>query len=49
MTPEKLRDIIQYLTDNAGDLPSLLDITDADMALMYLRHLERHLYGKAKS
>lgn len=46
MTPEKLADMIQYLQDNAGDLPSLPDISDADMALMYLRHLERHLYGK---
>lgn len=48
MTPEKLADMIQYLVDNAGDLPSLPDITDADMALMYLRHLERHLYPKCR-
>lgn len=32
-----------WLTEHAGDLPSLPDVSDADMALMYLRHLRRHL------
>lgn len=32
-----------WLVRYAGELPSLLDVSDADMALMYLRHLRRHL------
>lgn len=40
---EKLNEIIEWLEDNAGDLPTLIDTADADMALMYLRHLKRHL------
>lgn len=40
---EKLNEIIKWLEENAGDLPTIPDIADADMALMYLRHLKRHL------
>lgn len=42
---EKLAEIIAWLEHNAGDFPTLPDIADADMALMYLRHLQRHLNG----
>lgn len=41
--PDKIAEIITWLEDNAGDLPTLADISDADMALMYLRHIKRHL------
>jgi hypothetical protein len=43
MTPEKLAEMIKYLEDNAGNLPTLGDMADADMALMYLRHVEKNL------
>lgn len=32
-----------WLREHAEDMPSLPDVSDADMALMYLRHLRRHL------
>lgn len=38
--------IILWLEENATRLPSLPDISDADMALMYLRHIEKHLEKK---
>ena len=40
---EKLAEIITWLENNAGELPTLADISDADMALMYLRHVAKHL------
>lgn len=39
----QLGELIGWLECNAANLPSLPDVTDADMALMYLRHLARHL------
>lgn len=39
--------IMLWLEENATTLPSLPDIADADMALMYLRHIERHLSTEA--
>lgn len=38
-----LRTVILWLEENAENMPSLPDTSDADMALMYLRHLEKHL------
>jgi hypothetical protein len=38
-----IRVIILTLEEMAPDLPSLPDTSDADMALMYLRHVEKHL------
>lgn len=49
MNPEKLADMIQYIQDHAGDLPTLSDISDADMALLYLRHVQRSLASREAS
>ena len=35
--------IIVWLEENITDLPTLGDISDADMAILYLRHIEKHL------
>lgn len=43
MLVTRLRELIAWLEANASTLPSLPDVSDADMALMYLRHLARHL------
>lgn len=40
---DQLAELIDWLETNAGDLPSLPDVSDADMAIMYLRHLQKHL------
>lgn len=40
---DRLRELIDWLETTAVDLPSLPDVSDANMALMYLRHIERHL------
>lgn len=42
---EKLDEIIEWLENEAWEMPCLQDLTDVDMALMYLRHLKRHLEG----
>lgn len=40
---DELDRVIEWLKGAAGELPSLPDISDADMAILYLRHLRRHL------
>lgn len=38
-----LRTVILWLEENSDKFPSLPDVADADMALMYLRHIEKHV------
>jgi len=40
-----LHTIILWLEENVADFPSLPDMADADMAIMYLRHIEKHFGG----
>jgi hypothetical protein len=40
-----LRVIISTLEEIAPSMPSVPDMSDTDMALMYLRHVTRHLEG----
>lgn len=35
--------IILWIEENVTSLPNLSDMSDADMALMYLRHIEKDL------
>lgn len=44
-----VRVVILALTEMAPELPSLPDTCDADMALMYLRHLEKHLAWEVRT
>ena len=39
----RLRLVVREVEELITDLPSLTDISDADMALMYLRHIEKHV------
>jgi hypothetical protein len=38
-----IRVLILTLEEMAPELPSLPDTSDVDMALIYLRHVEKHL------
>jgi hypothetical protein len=44
-----IRVLILTLEEMVPVLPSLPDVSDADMALMYLRHLEKHLQSEIEA
>jgi len=43
MLSSGIHTIIVWLEENVTSLPTLPDMSDADMALMYLRHIEKDL------